>query len=166
MRPFFNPDGAPAPAPAATATPATPAPAPAAAETAKPDAPKPDAPKPDAAKPELMDAATFEAKQRDAIAATQKSWEEASLADPEIGGQKLAATVEAATQVVDAFASPALKELFKETQLDKHPEVRRFMAAIHKVISPDRLVAGRKAGVSGPRDMSNAAIASRLYPDS
>lgn len=105
-------------------------------------------------------------QQQDAITAQQKSWRDAAIADQEIGGARLHATTENAKQIVEAFGSPALAEFLSATKLNEHPEFLRMFAKVHGAVSPDRLVGGRKSGVTAARDMSFASIANRMYPQS
>lgn len=83
------------------------------------------------------------------------AWRAASLADPEIGGEKHAENLAIAMKTFDAFGTPALKEVLNKTGLGDNPEVLRWAFRIGKAIGPDnKFVAGTTltaAGVS-PED--------------
>ena len=90
-------------------------------------------------------APVMHARQQEQIAQVQEGWAEASRADKEFGGDKLDANLGVAKKALDAFASPELKTLLKDTGLGNNPEVIRFMYRAGKAISEDRIVTGQQA---------------------
>lgn len=102
-------------------------------------------------------AARVQQQQRDAIARVSDEWSTATKADPEIGGEKLAANLTVAKKALVAFGSPALSNLLNESRLGNHPEVIRLLAKAGAAISEDSVVIGRNAEPS-------RTVAQRLYP--
>jgi len=60
----------------------------------------------------------------------QKEWTDAAKADPTIGGEKFAQSVESAGQAVERFGDPEFKKILEETGYGRHPVVLRFLAKI------------------------------------
>lgn len=102
-------------------------------------------------------APVMHARQQEQIAQVQEGWAEASRADKEFGGDKLDANLGVAKKALDAFASPELKTLLKDTGLGNNPEVIRFMYRAGKAISEDRIVTGQQA------PGSDKSLADKLY---
>jgi hypothetical protein len=98
------------------------------------------------------------ARQADQIQAVHKAWLDASTADKEFGGEKLAENLGVARKALDNFGSPELRALLDNTGLGNHPEVLRFMFRAGKAISEDKFVTG--AARTGSSD------AKSLYPNS
>lgn len=71
-------------------------------------------------------------------------WQTMAKADKEIGGEALDANVAIAKKALDAFGSPALKELLLNSGLGNHPEFIRVFCKIGKAISDDGFVPGGK----------------------
>jgi hypothetical protein len=73
-------------------------------------------------------------------------WKQAALADPEIGGtpEKLAASVEQATQALKKYGSPELEKVLSidETGFGQHPAVLKFLARIGKAMGEGEMIAG------------------------
>jgi hypothetical protein len=86
------------------------------------------------------------ARQADQVQAIHKEWLEASTADKEFGGEKLAENLGVARKALENFGSPDLRKLLDETGLGNHPEVIRFMYRAGKAISEDKFVGGSAAG--------------------
>lgn len=91
------------------------------------------------------------ARQADQVQAIHKEWQEASTADKEFGGEKLAENLGVARKALDAFGTPDLRKLLEETGLGNHPEVIRFLFKTGKAISEDKFVGGRGRG--GDKDV-------------
>lgn len=91
--------------------------------------------------------------------ATVAEWAQETSADPEIGGDKLPQNLAAAKKAIDAFGTPALRELLDASGLGNHPEVVRAFAKAGLAISEDTFV-GSKAQ-SAPADRAKA-----MYPNS
>lgn len=95
------------------------------------------------------------------IESLKAEWLATTTADPEIGGAKLTESVAMAAKARDAFATPALKEIFNGTGFGNHPEMVRFMAKVGRAISDDKVVIGGQTAPAGIR-----SHADRLYPAS
>ena len=77
-----------------------------------------------------------------------QDWEAASRADPEFGGEKLAENLAIANRVFEAYDPQGIiRGLLQETGYGNHPDLIRFMLAIGRDLSPDRMVSA--SGASG-----------------
>lgn len=90
-------------------------------------------------------------RQVDAYHATQKQWVEAITADKEIGGDKLNESKALVAKTMNAFATPELRQMLKETGMGNNPELFKFAHRIGKAISEDGFVKGQPGG-SAPAD--------------
>lgn len=97
--------------------------------------------------------------QANAHAETVKGWANELKADKEYGGDNLTATLASCKQVMDKFASPALREYMDATGLGNHPELVRFVARIGKGLSEDTFVKG--GTTTTPADPAKV-----MYPNS
>lgn len=104
-------------------------------------------------------APVMQSRQQAQFEATRAEWAESSKADPEFGGDKLQENLGIARKAMDAFATPALKELLNESGLGNHPEVIRLFVKAGKAISEDKVI----TGAQGAGETFNAK---RLYPNS
>ena len=89
-----------------------------------------------------------------------ESWGEAVKTDQEIGGAKLDENLAVARRAVDAFGSPALKELLNTTGLGKHPEVVKAFYKAGKAISEDGFVRGMPKGPATESDLAKSLFPS------
>lgn len=91
--------------------------------------------------------------------AVRAEWLEQSKNDPEFGGDKLESSLKVANKAFEALASPALKELLKESGLANHPEMVRLFRKAGEMISTDQFVGGnsRQTKPAGSRDFNNIA---------
>lgn len=113
------------------------------------------------------DAQTFVSKMAPQIAAAQKAqletikaqWTESSRTDKEFGGDKLTENIAVAEKALDAFGTPDLRKLLKETGLANHPEIIRVFYKAGQKISSSNFVAG-----GGNSDAIKGAAAT-LYPN-
>lgn len=96
--------------------------------------------------------------QYEAHAAEVAAWTEAVKADPEIGGDKLNASLATAHKARDAFGTPELVEVLDVYGLGNHPAVVKFFVNAGRAISEDVLVQGS----SGAAPTRNAA--QTLFP--
>lgn len=88
------------------------------------------------------------------------AWRAATLADPEIGGEKVEANLAIAKKAWDAFGTPALRDVLNKTGLGDNPELLRWAFRVGQHIGPDnKIVNGSlpSAGVRAPEDV--------LWPD-
>lgn len=93
----------------------------------------------------------------DAVAAASDEWSAASKSDKEFGGEKLAENLAIGEKALQAFGTPALSTLLKDTRLGNHPELIRFMVKAGKALAQDTVVVGRTAEPAKTR-------AERMYP--
>jgi len=74
--------------------------------------------------------------------------EAASRADPEFGGDKLGENLAIANRVFEAYdPNGTIRAMLAETGYGKNPDIIRFMVAIGRDLSPDRMVSA--SGASG-----------------
>ncbi|WP_314778037.1 hypothetical protein [Cardiobacterium hominis] len=72
-----------------------------------------------------------------------EDWEAASRADPEFGGDKLGENLAIANRVFEAYdPNGTIRAMLAETGYGNHPDLIRFMLAIGRDLSPDRMVGG------------------------
>ena len=103
--------------------------------------------------------ATTLAEQRQTeVAGFAEGWLEASKTDAEIGGAKLTESLSVAKRGLDAFGSPALRDLLDGSGLGNHPEFIRLFVKVGQAISEDKIDTGHGAG--GDRGSAE----DRLYP--
>lgn len=101
------------------------------------------------------------------IAAAQKAqletiksqWVESSRTDKEFGGEKLNENIAVAEKALNAFGTPALRTLLKDTGLANHPEIIRAFFKAGQKISGSNFVAG------GGNSDATKSTASILYPN-
>lgn len=80
--------------------------------------------------------------QYDAHAVEVAAWAEAVKKDPDIGGDKLSASLATAYKARDAFGTPELIEVLDAYGLGNHPAVVKFFVNAGRAISEDVLVQG------------------------
>ena len=72
-----------------------------------------------------------------------QDWEAASRADPEFGGEKLNENLAIANRALEAYdPQGTIRAMLAETGYGNHPDLIRFMLAIGRDLSPDRMVSG------------------------
>lgn len=76
-------------------------------------------------------------EQSEGLKAAMKSWYDQSHSDPEIGGEKLAKTIEYAKIAVKS-ANPKLLQVLESSGLGNHPEILRTMAWFGKQMEGDK----------------------------
>jgi hypothetical protein len=84
-------------------------------------------------------------RQADQVKAIQTEWLNASQADKEFGGEKLAENLGVARKALDTFGTPELRKLLDDTGMGSHPEVIRMLYRAGKAMSEDTFVAGSHA---------------------
>jgi hypothetical protein len=99
------------------------------------------------------------ARQKARLEAAVVQWEADARADAEYGGAKLDENLALANKALNAFATPALHALLKESGLSNHPEIVRLFYRAGKAIGEDGFVAGRAAPEQG------GSMEARLYPN-
>lgn len=108
-------------------------------------------------------APVIQSQQESRIAQVQAEWLESARVDSEFGGQNLEQNMAVAKKAMDAFATPALRDLLNSSGLGNHPEVIRVFYRAGKVISEDVFVS-RSQGVGDQRDARNHYAASNMNP--
>ena len=97
------------------------------------------------------------------VAEAKNIWGKETMADKEIGGDKLAENLSVAKKTLDTFGSPALKELLNKSGMGNHPEVIRLFFKIGKQIGEDSvLVTGNRQ--AAPRDAADVLYGSTSKP--
>lgn len=94
-------------------------------------------------------------RQAEAMVAQEKAWSDAARADKEYGGDKLTENLGIAKKAMDAFTTPALRDLLEQTKLGSHPEVIRMFVKAGAAISQDGFVQG---GTAAAKPKSPAEI--------
>lgn len=87
-------------------------------------------------------------KQEQDLKSMVTGWRESVKKDPELGGEKLAATAIKASRAFKAVASPAMQEFCNKTGYADHPEMVRMMLKIHDLIGEDKFIKGSTGGQS------------------
>lgn len=67
--------------------------------------------------------------------ATLKQWEESTISDGEIGGDKLNESVRYANSAIKKYGTPELEAILKSTPLGSHPEIIRMLSKVGQSIS-------------------------------
>lgn len=104
---------------------------------------------PDAAQKLVDLSVKLERARGDAFVAQVTKWGEEVKADKELGTPE---NLAAAAKLVQDFGTPELRDLLNTTGMGNHPEVVRFISKVSKVLSEDKIVAGRTGGNPPPRD--------------
>ena len=75
----------------------------------------------------------------------QNKWVSEIKADPDIGGERLQATIASATRAIDRLAVPGLREALDLTGAGNNPAIVKAFARIGQMISEDRFRPGNGA---------------------
>lgn len=105
-------------------------------------------------------AVKMQQKQAEAHVEMVKGWVSQCNTDKEFGGDNLQQNLAVARKAIDAFGTPALRELLNSSGLGNHPEVVRFAFKAGKAISEDSFV---PSGTRVPTP--DASLEKRLYPN-
>lgn len=105
-------------------------------------------------------AAKMQQKQAETHVEMVKGWADQCKTDKEFGGDNLPQNLAVARKAIEAFGSPALRELLNNTGMGNHPEVVRFAYKAGKAISEDTFV---PSGTRVPTP--SASLEKRLYPN-
>ena len=73
---------------------------------------------------------------------TQKAWVTQARDDKEIGGTKFDENLAVAAKALDAFGTPALRQMLDATGVGDHVELLRFAHKVGKAISEEKLILG------------------------
>lgn len=85
----------------------------------------------------------FVSKLQETVDRSAQQWREATLADPELGGENHKAVMAVAAKALETFGSPELKQFLNESRLGSHPELIRLLHKAGKHISQDSVIPGR-----------------------
>ena len=91
---------------------------------------------------------------------TRQGWIDEVKADKDIGGDKLPATLAAAKRALDAYGSPAFRQLLDSHGLGDNPEFIRFAFKAGQAISEDTMVAAEGENKNPPK-----THAQRIFPN-
>lgn len=81
----------------------------------------------------------------------QNKWAGEIKADPDIGGDRLAASLSSAARAIDRLGVPGLREALSMTGAGNHPAVVRAFVRLGQMLSEDRFQPGRDAAPAAPR---------------
>lgn len=98
----------------------------------------------------------------EAAQAELKSWNEAIVADKDLGGANIEITKKHATDALKKFATPAFRELLSQTGLGSHPEMVRFVVAVGKAGADDTITNG--SGGTASDAQSEESFLKNLFP--
>lgn len=80
----------------------------------------------------------------------QNQWVSEIKADPDIGGDRLKASLASASRAIDRLDVPGLREALNFTGAGNHPAVVKAFVRLGQMISEDRFRPGRNAAPSAP----------------
>lgn len=100
------------------------------------------------------------AAQEQARAEMQRVWIDELKADKEIGGTELKSNLATAGRLLLRYGSADLDTLLKESGLDKHPAVVRFLVKAGRELAEDRWADG---GKRGPTVRTAGDVARQLF---
>jgi hypothetical protein len=89
----------------------------------------------------------------------QNRWVSEIKADPDIGGNRLAASLASASRAIDRLAVPGLREALNLTGAGNHPAVVRAFVRLGQMISEDRFLPGRDAAPAASRSPAEVIYA-------
>jgi hypothetical protein len=98
-------------------------------------------------------------KQARVVEEARSQWAEGARGDREFGGARLDESLVVARRALEAFGTPALRELLEQSGLGNHPELIRAFYRAGRAISEDSLVRG-----GGGAGSSAESAAQRMYP--
>lgn len=81
----------------------------------------------------------------------QTKWVGEIKADPEIGGDKLTASMASAARAIDRLGVPGLKEALNLTGAGNNPAIVKAFVRLGQMVSEDRFVPGRDAPPEAPK---------------
>ncbi|MCH9836412.1 hypothetical protein K0U83_12155 [bacterium] len=96
-------------------------------------------------------------QQVDTFKATVQGWQDATKADPEIGGDKLPQNLAHAQKAAETYFDADFNKLLKDSGLGNHPAMVRGLAKIGRTLASDTFIPG------GSGDASTISAAQKLY---
>lgn len=98
------------------------------------------------------------------FAAADKAWAETLKKDPDVGGEKYAASVEQARRAVHKFGGPELAKAIDAMGLGNHPALFKAFAKVGAAMAEDRIAGATTGGAEqGPPPGSFEHLAAQLY---
>lgn len=98
------------------------------------------------------------------FAAADKAWAETIKKDPEIGGEKLSASLENARRAVHKFGGPDLAKALDAMGIGNHPVLVKAFAKVGAAMAEDRIAGATTGGAeAGPPPGSFEHLAAQLY---
>jgi hypothetical protein len=91
------------------------------------------------------------AKATQAFVDLQNKWVSAIKADPDIGGDRLQASLASASRAIDRLGVPGLREALNLTGAGNHPAVVKAFVRLGQMVSEDRFLPGKDAAPAAPR---------------
>jgi hypothetical protein len=86
-----------------------------------------------------------------AFADLQNRWVSEIKADPDIGGERLTASLASASRAIDRLGVLGLREALNLTGAGNHPAVVKAFVRLGQMVSEDRFLPGRDAAPAAPR---------------
>jgi hypothetical protein len=81
----------------------------------------------------------------------QNKWVSEIKADPDIGGDRLGASLASASRAIDRLGVPGLREALNLTGAGNHPAIVKAFVRLGQMVSEDRFLPGNNAGPAAPR---------------
>ena len=86
-----------------------------------------------------------------ALVDLQNKWVSEIKADPEIGGDRLTASMASAARAIDRLGVPGLKEALNLTGAGNNPAIVKAFVRLGQMVSEDRFMPGRNVAPPAPR---------------
>ncbi len=84
----------------------------------------------------------------------QNKWVSEIKADPDIGGDKLHASLASASRAIDRLGVPGLREALNLTGAGNHPAVVKAFVRLGQMVSEDRFLPGKDAAPAASRSLA------------
>jgi hypothetical protein len=81
----------------------------------------------------------------------QNKWVSEIKADPDIGGDRLTASLASAGRAIDRLGVPGLREALNLTGAGNHPAVVKAFVRLGQMVSEDRFLPGKDAAPAAPK---------------
>lgn len=101
----------------------------------------------------------FSDRQRAKLAEEVTAWGEACKSDKDFGGARFKESAEGCRRLIERYGPPGFREALNETGFGNNPLLFKFMAAVARATSEDKLV---HAGSTGSKE--NVPLEERFYP--
>lgn len=93
-------------------------------------------------------------KGQQAFAELQQKWVSEIKADPDIGGQRLQASLASAGRAIDRLGVPGLREALNLTGAGNHPAVVKAFVRLGQMVAEDRFQPGKDAAPAASRSLA------------